>query len=202
MENVLNEKYREFFEVMVNDPQLRKEVVKLLLGDAVPEIEPEKSGIMLIDNRFDTELYVPCKDRYGVEYEIRIIPVRQEDFRTERSMHGKLRQEDLAYFYAHPEETVPESVIIWLCNFDVANGDELISHVKPKAEFATDNKLGDITEIFICVAPEAKDYEGVENNLVRYLTSGVYTDELTRNIDNQLVDLQNEKSKKGMISAK
>ena len=191
MEDLFSEKSREFCEVLFHDPELCKQLVKLLAGDEIEDFEIDtKYGMKLHDYPYGAHIYVPCVGCDDQEYDVRIMTATEYGAHFKRQYFDKMHQE---MEYLLPDPDTPTSIVIMLCNYDVAK-DERIRHVSRRVCWnAPKIVLSRGIEIYISATPETACDESALGKLADYLINGVPTDDITKRFHDGLTRLKSSK---------
>ena len=191
MERLFDEKSKDFCEVLYQDPELCKRVIQLLAGDEIGDFEIDtKWGSKLHDYPYGAHIYVPCKDCNGQEYDVRIMTANELSAHFKKNYFDEMHRE--MYYYL-PDPDSPKSIVIIICNYDIAR-DEKIRHASQRVcQKAPSNTLYNAVEIYISATPETACEESPLGNLVDYLINGVPIDDITKRFHDGLIRLKSSK---------
>ena len=191
MGDFFSEKSSEFCEVLYQDPELCKQVIKLLAGDEIEDFEIDtKYGMKLHDYPYGSHIYVPCKNCDGHEYDVRIMTANEWSSHFKRRYFDQMHQE-MEYLLPNPD--TPTSFVIMICDYDVSR-DEKIRHASQRVCQNTPSiRLYNAVEIYISATPETARDDSSLGRFISYLIYGVPTDEMTQEFHNGLTKLKKPK---------
>ena len=185
MKELFNEKSRDFCEVLYQDQGLCKRVIQLLAGDEIGDFEIDtKWEPKVHDYPYGSHIYVPCKDCNGQEYDVRIMTATEWGAHFKKNYFDELHRE--MYYYL-PDPETPKSIVIIICNYDIAR-DEKIRHASQRVcQKAPSNTLYNAVEIYISATPETACDDSKLGKFVSYLVYGVPKDEITQKFHDGLL---------------